>query len=277
MFSRPEDVLEAISDASMASDLGAFDVVPTQKELDAMLFEMSLNVDPSLAVLDSLLPTSSPKQPSLSPVLYDARGWSSYARVTDAILRIFMEDRQIARHNIWSLRHLLMLSLHAQDLIDLPTTSNSIFSIDALQAHNAVQDICSAVQQVTTYLMTSSFTDNEQWRSQTIDGILASKPVISATKLSTLSSFVADMAKSCQDTDSVMETRCLRIVLQHVLPDANKTEGEKWMLLARKLEKTGKWVKKIYERNLTIAFSAMDLYRHCGGYQARHAGYPQTR
>jgi hypothetical protein len=85
----------------------------------------------------------------------------------------------------------------------------------------------------------ASFGDDEKWREQIVEQLLATGSTSSSITLNPLASLVLDLVKKCQASESAMENRRLRIVLQHVLADTNRAEAEKWVLFARKIEKTG--------------------------------------
>lgn len=236
------------------SDLAAFapkldvlkDIIPSQEDVDAMLDSLSADpIDASLAVLDPLVPPSSAfSNKRFSPPPCDSRGYSTYARVLIALLQIFIDDRQLAKANIWALRHLLALSLYAEDFVGVTTAKSPVFLREALSS--GLDELVSRVQQVTTYILTSSARDG--WRHGVLGVLNEGK---TSDNLDSLSKFLVDVIRHAQSNDSGRESRILHRVLQHAFDDADKTEADLWILFARKIEKTG----RLLLLRLSVSFS----------------------
>ncbi len=96
-----------------------------------MLDDLSSDpIHPALAVLDPLIPPG--EYAEIDPPACDSHGFSPYARLVSMLLFVFLEDRQCARRNTWALRHLLALSLYADDYSAYPTGSSPVFRKEAL-------------------------------------------------------------------------------------------------------------------------------------------------
>jgi hypothetical protein len=231
---RPEDILLAISQAP--ADLGfklPADIFPTPEEFDKMLYDLSPNpIHSSLSVVDHLIPPASAfTDDYLTTQLYDSQGFSKYARVTSALLQVLVGDRQAAKQNIWALRHLHALEIYALDFQRVPYAPSPIFEAVALSSR--LLTMISKVEQVTTYVLTSSADDG--WRGIALDAALNNKPA----NLVTLSAFLVNVINEARRLDYTRDSRILRNILQHVFHDVEKDEAELWILLARKLETKG--------------------------------------
>ncbi|KAF7975675.1 hypothetical protein HWV62_8773 [Athelia sp. TMB] len=205
------------------------DILPVHAELDSMLAVLpSEPVNSSLGVLDSLLayPSSGSK---LTPLPYDTRGLSSYARATYAILHMFGQNRQLARQNIWALRHLLALSIYADDAIQLSLELSPVFGAIS---PSQLKDIVDNVQQVTTYLLGSA--TDEGFHRRVIAAISDGK----ISGLDGLEAFLLEVVGKSKAEESARGCRILFRVLHHLFANANKDEADAWLALARKLEKT---------------------------------------
>jgi hypothetical protein len=236
-ISSPEDILQMISDGCPGFAVNAIkDVFSPRHEMDLTLDNLPSDpISPSLAVLEPLIPPASMFEGKTIPVqTCDDRGYSSYARVISGLLYVFLQDRQAAKDNMWGLRHILALALYSSDFLSVPSAPSPVFHQTALETDLSV--LISKVQQVTTYLLNSVPEDG--WRSEVISALLEdSKDNLSEN----ISKFLADLIRHASKVDNPRESRILRHVLQHVLDKAELDEADRWILLARKIEKTGLW------------------------------------
>jgi E3 ubiquitin-protein ligase listerin len=210
------------------------DIFPTPKEIDNMLSQLSPDpIDATLAVMDPLIPPASAfASTSDIPPPYDTRGFSSYARVVDALLQVFGEDRQSAKKNTWVLRHFLAFEVYAQDFMNVPSAQSPVFEQKALAA--GLDDAIARVRQVTTYVLTSGA--DSGWRGAALGAVLEDK---AAGEIGALPTLLVDAIRLAREQDFTRNVRVLRIVLDHVFHDMEKEESDHWMLLARKIESTG--------------------------------------
>jgi hypothetical protein len=192
-------------------------------------------IDASLAVLDPHVPPSSTfsgKSNFSQPQLYDTRGFSSYARVVDALLHVFGEDRQLAKHNTWALRHFIALEVYMQDSLNVPSAQSPVFE---QKAHaTGLEGVVARVRQVTTYVLTSAADDG--WRGAALGALLENK---TREEMDPLAALLVHVVDAAQEEDLTRDVRVLRIILDHAFHDMEKNEAERWMLLARKIEAAG--------------------------------------
>jgi hypothetical protein len=233
---RSEDIVQIISDGCPGLHVNIMDdIFPPRPEIDAWLDNLCPDpIHSSLAILDPLIPSASTfnDQPTSSH-LYDERGYSSYARVISGLLHVFAQDRQIAKEHMWALRHFFALALYASDLQHIPWAQNSMFNLQAVKS--GLKDMFSRIQQVATYLLTSSM-DNG-WGSTCIAALADDKPISSSDRITI---FLTDLIRHARNVGGVREARILRNVLQHILDKADKDEADQWILLARKIESRSK-------------------------------------
>ncbi|KAG6844999.1 hypothetical protein H0H87_001771 [Tephrocybe sp. NHM501043] len=228
----PGDILEMVRKKPPGITFNLpHDIFPTTQEIDKILDSLSPDcIHPSLAVAHSHIPPAAAfAGSSRTPQTFDKRGFSTYARIIDALLQVFAEDRQIARHNIWALRHFQAFELYAQDFISIPSAKSEVFAAEAI--HASLEIMVSRVEQVTTYILTSSA--DEGWREAALTSALENRP---STSSGTLTSFLADTIQRSRTLDSPRENRILRNILQHIFRDVEKDEADRWMQLARKVE-----------------------------------------
>jgi hypothetical protein len=203
--------------------------------------------DPSLAVLNDLLPTTpqpSSKNKTKKPAFADRHGLSPYARVVNGFAQAFLEDRQFAKRNLWALRHLLALSIYAQDLRDVPCSfeyASPLF--DGKISETRLEEIVTRVKQISVYLFNSlSSSGNDEWRCDVVERFLhaAGSRDASRAGLSHSQVFLFDVLWHSKRKDTVRDARVLKTVLESLLTDGvGETEADLWVQLARRLEKAG--------------------------------------
>ncbi|KAF9458921.1 hypothetical protein BDZ94DRAFT_1068633 [Collybia nuda] len=227
----PQDILHAISQAP--KDFGfnlSLDIFPTPTELDDMLHNLSPDpIHPSLAAVDNLIPPPSTfHEGTAATQLYDTHGFSSYARIVSALLQALVEDRKTAKQNVWALRHFHALEIYALDFQRVPSAQSPTFRDAALSSE--LFTIISKVEQVTTYVLTSSA--DEGWRTTALNAAIGNK----TENLGILSTFLVNVIDASRMLDSTRDSRILRNILQHIFHDVEKDEADLWMLFARKIE-----------------------------------------
>lgn len=258
----PEDVLFMLSRTPPGIHVDLLhDIFPSATQLDLMLDDQCPDaIDPSIAVLDPLIPpftlrshskTASSKQEA------DRRGFTTYARIVNALLQVFIEDRQLAKRALWALRHFLALSVYAQDLLHIPspTFSSSALSFSSKHDSNnyspvfdhdvvtmsALRNVVSRVKQVSVYLLGSAVDqdDDGSWRKLVLDKLLKDAPG-SESGMSQVQQFLWDVVVYAKEQDKLRDTRVLKIILDSIFSDGvDVGEADLWIQLARKLEKTG--------------------------------------
>jgi len=191
-------------------------------------------IDPSMGVIEPLIPPGfSENKPVSITGGTDKRGFSSYARIVDALLRLFTRDRTHAKHNLWALRHFIILSVYARDFqsVPAPVRQSSIFADTGALA--GVGEVFGRVDQMTAYLLLSS--NDEQWRIKALDAFLNGIK----EELVGLSAFLMDVICCAKEGDGVRDTRVLSVVLDRILDDIDVEEADMWIQLARNLERLG--------------------------------------
>ncbi|KAI0790522.1 hypothetical protein C8Q75DRAFT_762281 [Abortiporus biennis] len=229
-LSTSSQILRAARSSTLdASIIG--NIFPQKKDIDILLDGIeSFPVDPSLAVIDILVPLGPDEEDmSTGKFSYDKEGFSTYARVCTALLTYLSEDRQAAKDNVWALRHFLALAQFAEDLLNLPSNENPVFAIEVPK--NILRDIKAKAQQIATYLLAPA--TDESWLSKTI-ALIGDQKMPPATD--GVAVMLYELISGPQAKDSVRGARILHVVLQHILSSAGKQEAEQLLLLARKLE-----------------------------------------
>lgn len=220
--------------------------LPSEEDLRPLLVKMPpLPIDPSMAVLDPLLLTSSSGKPHPSSSSFnDTHGFSSYARGVYALLQFLSANRTLAKKNLWAVRHFIALSIYAHDFQSVPAHSSPAFDERAFGSNgltSSLSELISRVDQMTTYLLISSteVAGEEDWRKYAVESLLNDKET-HQSQAHALSRFVVQVVNEARKSDSPRETRILRVVLEHVLDDDMDTAtGDLWIQLSRKLERSG--------------------------------------
>lgn len=233
----PLDILHAATDSGVDKLLpGLNDLLPTSRYLDDLL--CNLRLDPaisSLAIIHPLIPPLSLFDAAEGPDCEaDQQGLGIYARGVMALLYSYTENRDLARNNLWALRHFLALAIYAEELLEVPSLPNPAFSRTA--AKDMLQDVMTKVQQLTAYLLTTASAD-DSWHVDVATSLLNGKR---NSSLGSLAAFTVDLVEHGQEEDDSLHARILYTVLQHALRDASREEADQWLLLARKLEKNCK-------------------------------------
>ena len=265
---RPESVLLMLSRSPPGIHVDLLhDIFPSSTQLDLMLDDLSPDaIDPSIAILDSLIPPFTLQPHSRNEEgkkETDRRGFGTYARIVNALLRVFIEDRQLAKRTLWVLRHFLALSVYALDLrnVPSPTFSSSALSSSSKQDSNnyspvfdhevvtisELRDVVSRVKQVSVYLLGSAVgqDDGGSWRKVVLEKLLkdalTSRNIESPKQgMKQVQQFMWDIIVYAKEQDKLRDTRVLKIVLESVFSDVvDVGEADLWIQLARKLEKTG--------------------------------------
>ncbi|KAF8970121.1 hypothetical protein BDZ97DRAFT_1792056 [Flammula alnicola] len=221
------------------------DIFPSASHLDATLDNLSPEaIDPSIEILDALIPPASAatsKGKRTTPTSTDRRGFSAYARIVNALLEAFIEDRQLAKRGLWALRHLLALSIYAQDLQNVPFASSRSPVFDDKVTPAGLNDIVVKAKQVSVYLLNSLAGKNvDSWRQMALErllnGFAGKEPKEGLTQLQAL---LFDVVIYAKNGDGVRDARVLKIVLDSLLKDGiDAAEADLWVQLARKYEKT---------------------------------------
>jgi E3 ubiquitin-protein ligase listerin len=199
-----------------------------------MLEDASPNVlHSSLGVLDRLVPPSSvdDEGPTV-PSSFDRFGHALYARIIAALLDAVSEDRQLARSNIWALRHFLALQVYANDLSQIPLKPSPMFSV--VVSRGTLTSLVSKTTRVTGYLLSPLSADEAA--SRVLDAFLNVK---NSALLQPTEAFAIELLSYAQAHDSPRSSRMIFPVMQHLLSGAEKSHADQWTQAARKMEKQG--------------------------------------
>ncbi len=222
------------------------DLLPTSSYLDDLL--CNLRLDPataSLAIIQPLIPPSSSFDIAEGPDCEgDQQGLGVYARGVMVLLYSYTENRDLARTNLWALRHFLALAIYVEELLEVPSLPNPAFSRTV--AKDVLQDILIKVQQLTTYLLTTADVD-DSWHVDAVKSLLNGNR---NTLMGNSAAFTVDLIQRAQNEDDSLHARILYTILQHVLRDASREEANEWLLLARRLERNCKFYRILFrDRN----------------------------
>lgn len=214
--------------------------MPSKDTLDELLDSLPASfLDPSLAVVDALVFSTLDHEAQSSEGPFDSDGCSRYARIVGTLLGAFSENRHAVQTHPWALRHFIALSIYADELLQLPTVSSSVFDSKVVSA-NTLRSITAKSQQLATYVLsTGSFMDQGRWHEKVTTASLSPQ---GDTGLGDLTNFVVDLVRNSARKDTFRESRVLYTVLQHVLSGVSKEDVDHWMVLARKLEKSGEYL-----------------------------------
>ncbi|KXN85569.1 E3 ubiquitin-protein ligase listerin [Leucoagaricus sp. SymC.cos] len=230
----PEEILSALTTQGPKLNISILDdIFPSSETLDGMLRQLPhVPIDPSLAVIDPLIPEDI-DSPLRAPEYTDRRGFASYTRIVNALLRVFLEDRKLAEQNLWALKHFIVLSICASDYQKVPAATSPIFNAKAL---GDLGEVITRIQHVTIYLFLGSLSDaQDDWRRAIIKRVGEGKSGQSGTQLE---NFVENVVRVAIESDSVLDTRVLKVVLEEILDDLEQEEAEEWLRLAKKLERS---------------------------------------
>ena len=229
-------VLKAISKLSGTMNLGIVDLVPSGEELDSMLSAFPTEpADASMSLYSPLLPFSGLEDLPLVTENYDLDGYSSYARIVSLLLDALLEDRILAKAHPWTLRHFIALSVHAEEVINLPSKSSEVFDAKTVSS-SALRQLMHKVQQVTTYVL-SDAGDGQSWHQKVTAACVDAK---ARHDIGEIGKFVTCLLRAAASNDNPRDARILHAILQHILSHTSKEEGDLWMGVCRKIETKGK-------------------------------------
>jgi E3 ubiquitin-protein ligase listerin len=214
-------------------------VILCRTELDTMLSELQGQpVSASLAVLDPLVFQGEWHEPDASSAIFDQTGLSSYARIVSALLSHVSRHRDLARTNVWTVRHLYALRIYAQDVLDVPFGTSPVFGAHTSRAF--LEDLVRQTDQITVYLLAE---DHEPgWLAQLALRLGQNKSAAWATDATVagIESLLKGLTSPGKDSAAIRDSRILHLVLQHLLAGANKQDAEQFLVFARNIEKTGR-------------------------------------
>ena len=233
--SSPRDIIKVLTeDNPGVTSVTLGDILPSQARLDDELKALRSDpAHPSLAINHPLVPPSSMFDPAKgSGCSTDIYGFTSYARAVSALLSVFVEDRHAAKTSIWALRHLLVLSFYADELMQMSSSPSPVFS-DRI-SKNVLVDLITQVRQLTAYMLVVP--SEGKWHANVVSAVSDDRSKVEGE----LAKFVVELVSAAMRTGSYRDSAVLLAALQYIVGDADKGEADLWMGLARKIEKSGK-------------------------------------
>lgn len=214
-------------------------------------------VHASLGVDSVLIPPPSlfrDDEPNLN-TSFDSSGCSTYARGVLVLIRSLLEDRTLARSNIWSLEHLWTFSILVDDWLALPSDSKGLFSKNADQ--EVIQEYGNRAKRIAAYLTSRPL--GERWHTNVTSAIQTGS--LNPT-IDDFGRFIVDLFKKAIDQNSILLSRVVFVALQHVFSSIDKEDADRWILLLRKIEKHGTGALTAIQTRLLITFNSTS-YRNC--------------
>ena len=192
--------------------------------------EIAIPLDPTLAAVDLLVPEE--ELEDLQVYRFDKQQLSSYARLAWALTFLASTDRQVAKPNVWILKHSLLLQQLAEDRLQTSNARMSPFGPDIPRAFllRAIEN----ARMLTVYLF-SGISSSDLPHGMMVDAIDRK----AALESPDMGGFIVDLCNSSQNSDSPKFARVARSVLSYALRGISLAEADKWLSLSRKLKRTG--------------------------------------
>lgn len=211
------------------------DSIFPSKEMLERLFteEIDMSPDPILAVGDLLVPEEEPED--LHTHAFDKQQLSSYARLVWALTFLASTDRQVAKTNIWILKHSLLLQQMAEDRLQTTRSQMGPFGPDVSQTF--LLRIIESTRMLTVYLF-SGVSSSDLPHTSMVDAIDGKTNLTSAD----IVAFIADLCRSSVYYDCPKFARIVRSVLSHALRGVSAADADRWLTLSRKLRRTGLFI-----------------------------------
>lgn len=188
----------------------------------------------SLAVVDPLIFPGEWVAADMKAEAYDDVGYSSYARLVAGLLLHFLRRRDLAKVNLWTLRHLYALQLYAKDFLGVPHAASPVFGGEA--RGEDLKELISRVDQLAAYLLAEDHADG--WLGQMASNLVQKNTTAASHGIEQL---LQTLIGPHHGSDAIRESRVLRTVLQHLFAGASKSDADQFLKLARSVEKTCTW------------------------------------
>ncbi|KIM32748.1 hypothetical protein M408DRAFT_186029 [Serendipita vermifera MAFF 305830] len=202
-------------------------IFPSRETLEQLFEEESATASIQiLAGNDLLVPEEDSDDPR--SYIFDSQQLSSYARLAWAMTCLIATDRQVAKSNMWMLKHSLLLQQMADDRLRASNVDAS--PLGPAIAPGFLTRIVETVQVLNVYLF-SDLSSSE----------LPHTPIIQAIETTTASvdteatGFIIDLCNSSVALDYPKVARIVRSVLSHAFRGVSNQDADKWLSLARKL------------------------------------------
>lgn len=206
-------------------------IFPSKGTLERLFAEeIAVTPDPILAAEDLLVPEE--ELEDLRTHTFDSQQLSSYTRLVWALTFLASTDRQVAKTNMWILKHSLLLQQLAEDRLQTTRSQMSSFGPDISQSF--LLKIVENARMLTVYLF-SGVSSSDLPHGSMVDAIDGKTTLTSAD----IVGFIADLCYSSVHTDCVKFARIVRSVLGHALRGVSATDADRWLTLSRKIIRTG--------------------------------------
>ena len=227
-----DSVLEDLSDYSVDILSKLF---PSPAQLDEMLQLMpSTPISSSLAVIQPLIPVgicdNSEEEQEYS---FDSQGMTKYVRAVNGLLSFVGRDRDICRRNVWLLKHLLVVSIAAQECLQVAGQKSAFYSASA--SRTSLQAIVNETQKITTFLL--SMPKDDDWHNKVTQAVFSGM----SSHFDAAFDFVTSLFVDAQRSDNVRDSLVIFTVLQHLFHDMSVEDANCWLRLARRLGDRG-WI-----------------------------------
>ncbi|KAG8853750.1 hypothetical protein FRB96_008004 [Tulasnella sp. 330] len=234
-------LLRGSSKASLLGQLHLDETVPTRTEYELEYSRCEVGyVDSPMSLLD--LDYSEPGYSTSHPSRrhYDRHGYSRYGRMVSALAVGLSLDRQSLLSHLWSLRHLGLLALTAQDHRLMGAVDDPIFgrayTLD--DSTKMIESIWPVIAYASSHLMRDV---TSSWHSELCNQLKTGKgkrPV----SASSVAGFVGELYATAIATESkgVRDVLVLRWILSSLLRSADLSSGdtEHWLQLGESIRQT---------------------------------------
>lgn len=206
-------------------------VLPSRDSIEKLFQQESgFDVDPTLAVLDILVPeTEVESYPVRS---FDRWGYSSYSRLAWALTLLASSDRFLVKDNLWILEHSLML-LQLSEQYKLAPNAKTV-SFGRSFSHQQLEGITEKVRRVSTYIF-SAIGIGEAWNKSIVEAIQSNSQ---SFIMGTLQHLIADLFQSYRRIDNTQCSLIIRTILNNVLRSATSSEIDLWLRFSRSIRKS---------------------------------------
>jgi E3 ubiquitin-protein ligase listerin len=206
-------------------------IFPPKSTLERLFAEeIAVSPDPILAAGDLLVPEE--ELEDLRTHTFDRQQLSSYTRLVWALTFLASTDRQVAKTNMWILKHSLLLQQLAEDRLQTTRSQMSSFGPDISQSF--LLKIVESARMLTVYLF-SGVSSSDLPHGSMVNAIDEKTTLTSAD----IVGFITDLCRSSVNSDCPKFARIVRSVLGHALRGVSTTDADRWLTLSRKITRTG--------------------------------------
>lgn len=201
-------------------------LLPSTSTLDAMFLEdIAYSPHPIIAATDNLVPEEESSPGSSKATI------STYTRVAWGLAIAAISDRQLAKHNTWVLKHMLLLQQLAEDrLLTSGAGGPDTFGKDV--SDDSIRTLINTVQKVTAYLF-SGISSTDISHAAVVETLKTDNPIADP-----ILAVIVELCRIGMRQDGVMVARLVRGVLAQLLRGASKADADTWITFARTARRT---------------------------------------